>query len=51
MGLFFYIKYLLYLYSMKKLTKPQQKILDVLQANPTAKIFKQAGSMFSTQSM
>jgi hypothetical protein len=36
---------------MKKLTKPQQKILDVLIANPDAKIFKQGGSMFSTQSI
>lgn len=36
---------------MKKLTKPQQKILDLLQANPTAKIFKKDSSMFSKQSI
>lgn len=51
MGLFVDIEYLLYLYNMKKLTKPQQKILDVLIANPDVKIFKQGGSMFSTQSI
>lgn len=36
---------------MKKLTKPQQKILDLLKENPTAKIFKKDGSMFSKQSI
>lgn len=36
---------------MKKLTKPQQKILDLLQANPNAKIYKKDESMFSKQSI
>lgn len=34
-----------------KLSKVQQKILDVLITNPTAKIFKTSGSMFSRQSI
>lgn len=34
-----------------KLSKTQQKMLDVLIANPTAKIYKTSGSMFSKQSI
>lgn len=34
-----------------KLTKTQEKILDILKANPTAKIYKRGGSMFSSKSI
>jgi hypothetical protein len=34
-----------------KFSKVQQKMLDVLITNPTAKIFKTSGSMFSKQSI
>lgn len=34
-----------------KLSKTQQKMLDVLITNPTAKIYKTSGSMFSKQSI